>query len=181
MINEDDLLISGKIFKPHGLKGEMNVVCDYDSDILDQGYPVIIEMDGIFVPFYASGVRTKGHYGALLTLEGVGSKDDTAPFINKDFYLRKKDIAEYLGMDEDELVVETDLTGYKVSDVNYGYLGVVEDVLDMKEYLMLVIKGDDGEEIQVPLVDEFIVAEDIEDKEMEMNLPEGFINMNISE
>lgn len=181
MINEEELLMAGKIFKAHGLKGEMNVVCEYDSDILSQGYPIIIEMDGILVPFYASSVRTKGYFGGLLTLEGVESKDDTAPFINKEFYLRKKDIAEYLQVDEDELIFEGDVIGFKVIDKKYGYLGTVEDILEMPEYQMLVIKGEDGEEIQVPWVDEFVVAEYHDDEEILMELPEGLIDMNKSE
>ena len=77
MIEEKDIVQAGKFLKPHGLKGELNAVLDYDAEILEEDYPLIVDMDGIYVPFYAESVRPKGHFSSLVKLEGIDSVEDT--------------------------------------------------------------------------------------------------------
>ena len=62
MITNNELLEIGKFQKTHGLQGELNVVLDQvvEGDFLEGENPVIIDIDGINVPFYPESVRTKG-------------------------------------------------------------------------------------------------------------------------
>ena len=60
MIREEDLFPIGKFQKTHALKGELNAVLDINEDFLDEDYPLIIDLDGIFVPFYTESWRGGG-------------------------------------------------------------------------------------------------------------------------
>lgn len=60
MITKDEISAVGTLQKTHALKGELNMLLDIDSEYLTSGNPAIIEIDGIYVPFYAESVRPKG-------------------------------------------------------------------------------------------------------------------------
>lgn len=192
MISKEEIIIAGKFYKPHGLKGEINALCHYDADILNNGYPIIVDIDGIFVPFYAESVRPK-HFAALVKLDGIDSKEDVARFVNKDFYLMRRDVSEYLHIPEDKLEQELDLIGYEVYDKNAGYVGEVTDMQDVVDYILLEVTHPDTEEVyNIPFVDEFIeeiiepnLNEDetdgaAEKGEIHFNLPDGMLDININ-
>ena len=53
MITEEEITSVGKLLKTHALKGEMNMMLDIDPGYLEDGNPAILDIDGIYVPFYA--------------------------------------------------------------------------------------------------------------------------------
>ncbi len=188
MIEENELIEIGKFFRTHALKGELNaVVEDFDSEILNQGYPLIVEIEGIFVPFYAESVRLKGSQGCLIKLEGIDSKERAQEFVNKPILMLRKDVADWMDMDEDELTTEDDLIGYEVYDDKDRFLGKVSDIDSSTANLLLIVNpGEGSDNIYIPFVEEFI--ERIEDPEGDdekgaiyMNLPEGMIDLNQKE
>lgn len=83
MIEEKSIISAGKFLKPHGLKGELNVLVEFDSEILEEDYPIIVDVDGIYVPFYAESVRPKGHFSSLVKLQGVDSQEETGRLSTK--------------------------------------------------------------------------------------------------
>ena len=187
MITEKEIIEAGKFLKPHALKGEMNAFCEYDNDILEQGFPLIVDMDGIYVPFYVKSVRPKGLHGSLILIDGVESVDDTSRFINKPFYLMRSDVAEYMEVEEDELDQADDFIGYLVEDPEAGVVGKVVDVDDSTANILLVVQPDeeDGEDvIYIPFAEDLI--EDVEDYDDDseipgkiiMKIPEGLLDIN---
>lgn len=50
MILEKELFKAGKINKTHGVSGELN--CAIDADTIDRAEYMVLDMDGIFVPFF---------------------------------------------------------------------------------------------------------------------------------
>ena len=188
MIEEKDIVQAGKFLKPHGLKGELNAVLDYDAEILEEDYPLIVDMDGIYVPFYAESVRPKGHFSSLVKLEGIDSVEDTRRFVNKQFYLMRRAVAELLDMEEDELRTEEEFVGFKVFDRELGYLGRVEELDTSTDNLLLLVRpeGEEGAEdpdlIYIPfnadLISEVIEKEDPRDSELHLDLPEGILDLN---
>lgn len=184
MIEEKSIISAGKFLKPHGLKGELNVYIDYDPAILEEDYPLIVEMEGIYVPFYAESVRPKGRFSSLVKLEGVDSQEDARPFVNKEFYFMRRDVAEFLDLDEDEIEEEEDFIGYRVEDDDYGYIGHVEGFDDSTANVLLLVRPDDEEEdiIYIPFDPDFISAvdksDDIEECTLHLHLPEGLLELN---
>lgn len=189
MITEKEIIEAGKFLKPHGLKGELNVILEYDADILEEEYPIIVELDGIYVPFYIESIRPKGHFSSLIKIEGIDSIDEAKKFVNKIFYLRRSDVADFLNVTEEEIESDTDLIGFKVYDKTFGYIGTVEDVDTSSENVLLLVRPEvesDAEGtkdvIYIPLSED-LIEEVTEDKdngisEIHLDLPQGLLDLN---
>lgn len=163
MILKDEIIEAGKFLKPHGLKGELNAITTYDAAILESDYPIIAEMDGIYVPFFAESVRIKGSFSALVKFDDVNSAEEARRFVNKLFYLRKKDVAKFLECEIDELEMDEDYIGFDVYEAHLGYIGRVVDIDDSTENVLLEVElpedsdaDTDAGSIYIPFVDNFI-------------------------
>ncbi|MDE6295323.1 MAG: hypothetical protein K2M03_04585 [Muribaculaceae bacterium] len=187
MIKQSEIIEIGKFFKAHGLKGEMNVIVDYDPEILEEGYPLIVDVDGIFVPFYAESVRPKGSQSSLLKLDGVDTKEGTAEFVNKNIYMLKRDVAEFLDIDAEQLEHDNDIIGYTVIDTELGELGQITDMDYSTENILMTInkntengtegsiETDEGlsDEVVIPFRDNFIYKLDEDNKTVRVELPQS--------
>ena len=69
MIKEEEIIEIGKFQKTHALKGELNALLDVGAEYLEDGNPLVIPVDGLFVPFYAESVRPKGTTSFLVKLK----------------------------------------------------------------------------------------------------------------
>ena len=78
MILKDEIFPIGQITKAHGLKGELSFTTT--SAILeDVEVPfVILEPEGLLVPFYIESVRMKTDTTGLLKLERVDTEEQAA-------------------------------------------------------------------------------------------------------
>ena len=65
MITEEEITSVGKLLKTHALKGEMNMMLDIDPGYFEEGNPAVLDIDGIYVPFYSDSIRTKGSFSFL--------------------------------------------------------------------------------------------------------------------
>lgn len=184
MIEKEDIISVGKILKPHGLRGEMNVYCDYDRNILKQDYPLIIEMDGIYVPFYIDSVRDKSTFGVLIKLDGVDCLEETLRFVNKEIYLLRTDVAEFLEIDVDELEKEIYVVGSILYGEDEGLIGRIKDIdMSTENYLLIVESASDPEkELYLPFVEEWITEEEENEageiEKLTMKFPEGILEIN---
>ncbi|MDE7412976.1 MAG: ribosome maturation factor RimM [Muribaculaceae bacterium] len=181
MIEEKNLAAVGKFQKTHALKGELNVILDIDPEFFSEGYPMIVNLDGIFVPFYVDSVRGKGATTSLIKISGVDSQEEAKDFVNEVIYVEKENLKEFFGEEGEGLLLEDDLDGFRVVDEEYGEIGEIARVDTTTENILFVIKDTNGEEIFIPAVDDFIVAIDEEKKEVLTSLPEELINLNQKE
>ena len=177
MIKQEDIVEIGKFQKTHALKGELNALLDVEEDFLEDHNPLIMDVDGIYVPFYADSVRPKGCTSFLVKLKGVDSVEDAGEFVNKTIYGRRSDLLDYFDSPEEEIVFDSDLIGYEVVDVDLGPIGRVERIDDSTMNALLIVKNADGE-VYIPYSEDFIETIDDDDKKIFMALPEGLIDLN---
>lgn len=165
--------------KTHGLKGELNASLDVDDDFLSEDYPLIVELDGAFVPFYPESYRPKGHDKVLIKLEDVDF-EEAANFVNKDIFARKKDLAEFYELNEDDLLYEDDVIGFSVVDAdNNEILGTVSEIDTNTINTLLIVKRlTTDETFFIPFVDDFVQDIDSKCKVIMVNLPDGLIDLN---
>jgi len=178
VIREEDIKKIGLIQRTHGLKGELNVFLEIDPQFLVDGHPLILDVEGIFVPFYAESVRPKGANTDLVKLEGVDSEEEARGFVNKTAFAVKSDLRDYLETDDDELLDSDELIGYDVVDTEAGHIGTVSGVDDTTANVLLSVTGNAGEKILIPLVDEFIVEIDEDDHRLVTDVPESLLHLN---
>lgn len=179
MIEEKDIKAIGKFQKTHALKGELNALLDIDPEYVSEGNALIVEVDGCYVPFYASSIRPKGSFSFLIKLDGIDSEAEAKPFVNKIVYALKNDLADFLDLDSEEIRDEEDLSGYKIIDNGTKEeIGEIKSVDSSTDNLLFIVVSNSGEEVFIPAVDDFIVEINDDDGTITMDLPEGLIDLN---
>lgn len=176
MIKSEEVVNIGKFQKTHALKGELNMISEINSDYFSTGKPLIVEVDGILVPFYIESDRPKGATTFLIKLQGINSEEEAREFVNKEVYALNSDIEEYL---QEDFVDEFDLYDYKVIDIlNGNEIGKVVGIEDSTSNEILIVEGEEDEELYIPFNEELIEEINEEEKIIKMKLPEGLLDIN---
>ncbi len=178
MIEEKDITPVGKFQKTHGLKGELNAVLDIDAEYFAEGNPLIINVEGAYVPFYAESVRGKGATTSLIKIGDIDSHDEAKVLVNELIYAEKGTLKDFMEEEGEGLLLEDDLEGYRVIDEKHGEIGLISRVDSTTANILFIIDNGEGEEIFIPAADDFIVAIDEERHEVITTLPEELINLN---
>lgn len=163
----------GHIVKSHGVKGELSVTLNPDYDFEPEtGDPVILEIDGLDVPFFVTAVRPRGSESILLTLDEINSEEEAAAISGKEIFIYAPNDADESG-DYDELTADN-LVGYKVIDGDRE-VGKIADVREIGPGCWYFVLEDSGK--LIPIVDDFISYLDHDSKTVGMELPLGLTEL----
>lgn len=168
MILEKEIFKAGKINKTHGVNGELN--CAIDADTIDRAEYMVLDMDGIFVPFFISNIRVRSSNSVLLTLEDIETETDARNLVGKDICL-----PIHLMSDEDMLSYEY-FVGFTVVNADEK-LGEISFVDDQTVNILFGISAEDGD-ILLPAVEDFIMEVDNENKILYTNYPNELVELN---
>ena len=90
MIRQQDVYKIGRIGKPHGIKGELNFLFDDDVfDRVDADY-LILEVDGILVPFFIEEYRWRSDGHVLLKLCDIDTQERARELTGCDVFFPHK-------------------------------------------------------------------------------------------
>lgn len=162
----------GKVLKTHGIKGELNVEltdnAEPDEDFAT-GNAVIVEIDGLDVPYFVGSARPRGSESILLTFDDLTSDSEAAALVGHTLYV-------YVDPEEaDDGLTAGELIGYTLIDHNTGEkIGEVQELTELTAdawYFQL----DDGR--LIPAVNEFIDDIDHEQHTVDVTLPEGLLEL----
>lgn len=182
MIEAKDITPIGKFQKTHALKGELNTILDIDHCFLLEGNSLIVEIDGIYVPFFTTGVRPKGSSSFLIKLDGIENEEEAHTFVNKTIYASKSQLAPFLNVDENDFTDSDESIGYKiVDDYSGNVIGTIEEIDDTTNNLLFIVATEDGEELYIPAAEEFIFETDDDSRTIRMRLPDGLLDLNIKQ
>lgn len=175
MIRQEEVYRIGKIGKPHGVKGEVSLLFDDDVfDRVDCDY-LVLEVDGILVPFYFDEYRFKSGSTALFTFCGIDTKERAQELTGCDVFFPKS----LSDRDPDELSWG-ELQGFTLVDLNHGNatIGTITSVDDSTINILFNVKTAEGHDILVPAAEDFILDVDAEKKEITVRLPEGLLDLD---
>lgn len=179
MIKEEEITSVGKLLKTHALKGELNMMLDIDPKYLEEGNPAILDIDGIYVPFYADSVRTKGTFSYLVKFEGIDSEFEAKKIVNKTVYALRGHLKDFmLDNYDEEYALYDDLLGYTIIDTDAGVIGKVEEIDTNTENELFIVETPEGNTVYIPLTEDFIEKIDEDNKTITMQLPEGLLDLN---
>ncbi|MDR2681023.1 MAG: ribosome maturation factor RimM [Tannerella sp.] len=168
MIKKEELVKIGHFAKPHGIKGEISLVTDYDpADIPCDDPYIVCDMDGIPVPFFIDSCRQKSNTTALIGLDGIDSEEKAKLFTGKPACIP----ADMLPSHDEDMTGWKHITGYTVSDEKFGTIGPVTDIDDKTMNILLTV---DCREKEILIPAALVTAVDSERKTIEVALPEGF-------
>lgn len=170
MITEKELFVAGKITRTHGVAGEW--VCIGNTDVLDDCEYIVLNMDGLYVPFYVIARRYQSDTAWLIQVEGVDSETKAKALVGKDVYL------PISLQEEAEQVSYRYFIGFDVYD-DGELVGKITSVNDQTDNVLFCIRNHYDEEVMIPAVEEFMVDIDHKNKCLYVELPEGLLTINL--
>lgn len=175
MIRQEDVYKIGRLGKPHGVKGEISFQFTDDVyDRVDADY-LIIEVDGILVPFFIEEYRFRSDETALLKLEDIDTQEAARELTNSDVYFERR-----LSDDADEPSMAA-IIGYRlINDADGQEIGTIMGIDDSTANILFeVLKSgtDDDSPILIPAAEEFITGIDNNKREISVALPEGLLDL----
>lgn len=175
MIKRSEILEIGRLLKPHGVKGEITVELFGDIDMLALKC-VIVDIDGIFVPFFVQSVRPKTTDTCLVKFDNLDSDTEVSMLSLKPLYALKEEV-EIDDGDNDDGFYAGDLIGFTAVNPNGETIGTIADINDDTENTLFIIETGSGESLLVPVAAEFISDIDSENNIVKLDLPEGLSDL----
>lgn len=170
MANQDMRLI-GKIKDAHGLRGDVYVIFfskDYSwADLIEELY---VE-DTLYEVLKASEHKD----GLKVQLKGVADRNHSEALIGKQIYLPNDFFFEQ--NDEDGMFL-AEIENFKVIDKTLGEIGVITGFSSNVAQDLLIVTNANKKEFEIPFVDQFVVEIDHDGKTINMDLPEGLLEIN---
>lgn len=172
MILQEEVFHIGRLGKPHGIKGEITFMFTDDVfDRVDAEY-LIIEVDGILVPFFIDEYRFKSNETALIVFDGITTVEQARELTNCEVYFPRS-LSDH---SEDEMTWE-EFVGYQITDLHEGNIGKIVDVDDATENVLFSVDYN-GNTILLPAAEELIVDIDHKERIITTELPEGLLDLS---
>lgn len=173
MKTESEKVNIGALTKPHGIGGEILLrILPRWEDYSPKPSYLFIELQGGLVPFQLKSLRIKNDQEWLILIDTVNSTEDAQKLQGSDVYL---DVRE-LGEASDETNDTRSISGYAVTDKNFGSLGKIKRVAEIHNNPLLEIEYNE-KEILIPFQEDFILSINKEKKTILLNTPPGLIDL----
>ncbi len=186
MISRTELKEIGRLQKPHGINGEITASSPLDAAELGSLRCVVLEIDGIFVPFFLTACRPKSSQTSLVTIDGIDSEVEAAKLCPAPLYALRDDLRrlEAEGDEEDDDDREDglyadDLVGFTVESDDGLLKGEIVELDDSTENSLFIVRDQNGQRLMLPVADGSMIAEiDVDRHHLVLSLPEGLIDLN---
>ena len=114
MIKQEDVYRIGRLGKAHGVKGEISLLCDDDVfDRVDADY-LVLDVDGILVPFFIEEYRFRTDSVVLVKFDGIDTQERARELTGSDVYFPRA-LA-----DESDSPSLSMLVGFAIVDADTG-------------------------------------------------------------
>lgn len=163
MIRRDEVYKIGKLGKPHGVKGEITfAITDDVFDRVDAEY-LVLDIDGILVPFYLEEYRFKNDENVLVKFEDIDTQEQARNYTGCEVFFPR-----HLSDSDEENMSWAEIIGFHLVDAVSGkVVGTIEHVDDSTLNLLFEVTTDAGDEILIPASNDLIEEVSAEKKKSE--------------
>lgn len=173
MIRQEDVYPIGQLGKPHGVKGEISFW--FTDDVFDRVNAdwLLVEIDGILVPFFMEEYRFRTDELALVKFEDVDTEVRARELTGCNVYFPRA----FADADDDHLTW-AQIIGYQIIDAKSGVMvGTVSEVDDSTANTLFHVSTPEEGELLIPVDEELITDIDRTIRHITMNLPEGLLDL----
>lgn len=175
-MRKKDCFYLGKIAKKFSFKGEVLVYLDTDEpEMYEDLESMFVEINGHLVPFFIENANLHRNKFLRVQFEDVDSEDEADKIIGYEVYLPLTMLPKLEG----DKFYYHEIIGFEVQDQRLGFIGNITGVNDSNVQALFEIDYKDTQ-ILVPMIDEFIVKLDRENKTIHLNTPEGLVDLYIN-
>ncbi len=169
MIKAEDVYKIGRIGKAHGIKGEVSLQFDDDIfDRVDADY-LVLDVDGILVPFYMEEYRFRNDSVCLVKFCDIDTQQRATELTGCDVYFPRA-----LAEEADEMPSLASLVGFDIVEAKgnrrVGTIAAIDD-----QTANILFELEDG--TLIPANDDLITDIDWEGKRITMNIPKGLLEL----
>jgi 16S rRNA processing protein RimM len=169
MIKQEEVYRIGRLGKTHGVRGEVSLQFDDDTfDRVDADY-LVLELDGILVPFFIEEYRFRSDTVALMKFEDVDTQQRANELTGCDVYFPRALAANDEGDVSLSLLVCFDLVEAN-GGTTIGRIAAIDDTT-----ANLLFELEDG--CLIPANDDLIRDIDTKRKTIKMEIPEGLLEL----
>jgi 16S rRNA processing protein RimM len=164
------------VLKPHGLKGELYISLDTDyPEDYQEMESVFLLKNGKLVPFFIEFIQIKNKE-ALLKFEDVDDKEEALSIRGCSLHLPLTELPELTGSQ----FYFHEISGFLIQDINKGDLGVVKEVFEAGHQDLIGMEYN-GKEVLIPINDEVIIEVLREQETILVDLPDGLLELYLSD
>ncbi|UWX60717.1 ribosome maturation factor RimM [Chryseobacterium oranimense] len=171
-MRKEDCYLLGKITRRHGLAG--NVILKLDTDqpeLYNKLESIFVEINGLLVPFFI--VKSSWSKNDALN---IAFKNSTEALVDqslgKSVYLPLSSLPKLSG----KQFYYHEIIGFDILDENNKECGVIRSVNDQTAQNYFVTNLD-GKEVVIPIIKDWILEVNREERFIKMQLPEGLIDV----
>ena len=169
MIKQEEVYRIGRLGKAHGIKGEVSL--QFDDDVFDRvdAEYLVLDVDGILVPFFMEEYRFRSDSVALVKFCDVDTQQRASELTGCGVYFPRA-----LADEDEDNVSYAMLVGFDIIDAGTGSkVGTVAAIDDATVNLLFELE--DGR--LIPASDDLISDIDMKQGEIRMNIPEGLLEL----
>jgi 16S rRNA processing protein RimM len=169
MIRQEDVYKIGRLGKAHGVKGEVSFQFDDDIfDRVDADY-LVLDIDGILVPFFMEEYRFRSDSVCLVKFCNVDTQQRAQELTGCDVFFPRA-----LAEEGDEMPSLSMLVGFEIVNAANGKtVGRVAAIDDSTTNILFEME--DG--MLIPANDDLIEVIDAEQQQIKMNIPQGLLEI----
>ena len=164
------LNLVGTIVSTHGIKGEVKVKSDSSFERFQKGSTLYIKNKDITKEIRIDTHRKHKDLD-LITFNGLTNINDVLEYIGFDVYVDIEGLDE---LEDDEYYFD-DLIGLSVFDDDGNKIGIIRDINEVPQGIILEIEKLDKKVAYIPFVEEFIKEVDLENEKVIITPIEGLL------
>ena len=172
----DDCFKLGHIVKKHGLKGELSILLDVDyPENYTRLESVFVEVNKQLIPFFIESLQLNGDRG-IVKFEEVDDLPSAERLFKADLYLS----IESLPILKEGQFYYHEVIGYMVIDKSLGEIGIIDQIYEFPHQDLFGVTPK-GKEVLIPINDQMIAKVDHELKQIQVDLPEGLLDVYLED
>jgi len=169
VIKQEEVYKIGRLGKSHGVRGEVSFLFDDDVfDRVDADY-LILDIDGILVPFFIEEYRFRSDTTALMKFEGIDTQERARELTGCDVYFPRN-----LAASDDDSISWSAIVGFDIIDASteksIGRIASIDD-----STLNILFCLEDGH--LIPASEDLITQIDQQARTITMHLPAGLLDL----
>lgn len=174
-MRKKDCFYLGKVAKKYSFKGEVLVYLDTDEpELYTELESMFVEINGHLVPFFIEKSSLHREKFLRTQFEDMDSEEIADTIVGKDVYLPLTMLPKLEG----NKFYYHEIVGFDAIDQRLGNFGTVLRIIDNGVQALFEVQKDEAI-ILIPLIDEFIIEVNRENKSILFNTPEGLIDLYI--
>lgn len=172
-MRKEDCFYLGRIVRKHSFKGEVVIKLDTDEpELYQEMESVFVNFGNNLIPFFIeSSLLQKGNQ-LRVRFETIENEEDADAILKAGIYLPLTMLPKLTG----KKFYFHEIIGFQVEDDKHGDIGIITGVNDTTTQPLFEVEFGTTQML-IPMLDQFIIKVDRENKTMFLKTPEGLVDM----